>query len=112
MASCRKHRTTNRPARDRRAVSQSRAGHFCSKNNNHAVYAAHLIHPEFLNGIGGNHTALSDDDLLEVFVDTFLLAVISQTRQFGDPFSDVYDKAKHCCFEYISSISFPEKRSG
>ena len=87
-------------------------GSLLFKKNNHAVYAAHLIHPEFLNGIGANHAALSDYDLLEVFADTFLLDVLSQTREFGNPFPEVDDKTKRCCFEYISSISFPEKRSG
>lgn len=67
---------------------------------------------EFLNGIGAHHAVLSDDDLLEVFADTFLLAVISRTREFGDPFPEVDDRTKRCCFEYISSLSFSEKRCG
>lgn len=44
---------------------------------------------------------LTTAQLRELFADTFLLAVISQTVEFGDPFPDISPQRKQACYEYI-----------
>lgn len=44
---------------------------------------------------------LTTAQLRELFADTFLLAVISQSIEFEDPFPDISPQRKQTCYEYI-----------
>lgn len=57
-----------------------------------------------LNSLGANYSNLSEAELLEVFADTFLLAVIYKTKEFGDPFPEIDDNSKERCYSYICDI--------
>ena len=57
-----------------------------------------------LNSIGADYTNLCETDLIEVFADTFLLAVVHKTKAFGDPFPEINDAIKRTCFQYISNL--------
>ncbi len=43
-------------------------------------------------------------DLLEAFADTFLLAAIYKAKEFGDPFPEISENTKECCYSYIYNI--------
>lgn len=55
-----------------------------------------------LDSLGADHSNLSESDLLEVFADTFLLAVIHKTKEFGDPYPEISDIIKAHCYNYIT----------
>lgn len=57
-----------------------------------------------LDSIGADYTNLSEADLLEVFADTFLLAVTHKTKEFGDAFPEITDETKQLCFCYIQNL--------
>lgn len=57
-----------------------------------------------LDNLGADYSHLSNADLLEVFADTFLLAVIHKTKEFGDPFPEIPDTTKQLCFDYITAL--------
>ena len=57
-----------------------------------------------LDSIGADYTNLSEADLLEVFADTFLLAVIHKTKEFGDPFPEISANTKMHCYNYITNL--------
>lgn len=57
-----------------------------------------------LNSLGADYSNLSETDLLEVFADTFLLAVIYKTEEFGDPFPEIAENTKELCYSYIYNI--------
>lgn len=57
-----------------------------------------------LNSLGADDSYLSEADLLEVFADTFLLAVIYKTKEFGDPFPEIDESTKGLCYSYIYNI--------
>lgn len=57
-----------------------------------------------LDSIGADYTNLCETDLIEVFADTFLLAVVHKTKAFGDPFPEINDATKRTCFQYISNL--------
>ena len=57
-----------------------------------------------LNSLGADDSNLSEADLLEVFADTFLLAVIYKTKEFGDPFPEIAENTKERCYSYICNI--------
>lgn len=57
-----------------------------------------------LDSLDADHSNLSEADLLEVFADTFLLAVIHKTKEFGDPFMEIPEDTKACCYYYICNI--------
>lgn len=57
-----------------------------------------------LDRLGADYTNLDETDLLEVFADTFLLAVIHKTKEFGDPFPEISDITKQLCFDYITAL--------
>ena len=56
---------------------------------------------EHLLGLGIDCRKLTTAQLRELFADTFLLAVISQTIEFEDPFPDISPQRKQACYEYI-----------
>ena len=58
----------------------------------------------FLRQLGADDTNASDADMLELFADTFLLAVIHKTKEFGDPFPEISEKIKEHCYSYIRNI--------
>lgn len=62
---------------------------------------------EFLRQLGADDTNASEADLLEVFADTFLLAVIYKTKEFGDPFPETSESTKKRCYSYIRNILSP-----
>ena len=55
-----------------------------------------------LENLGADYSDLSEADLLEVFADTFLLAVIHKTKEFGDPYPEIRDTIKAHCYNYIA----------
>ena len=55
-----------------------------------------------LDNLGADYSDLSNADLLEVFADTFLLAVIHKTKEFGDPYPEIRDTIKAHCYNYIA----------
>ncbi len=57
--------------------------------------------PQFLNSIGADVEKLSSAQLLELFADTFLIAVTSRAKDFGDPFPEIKHDVKHRCFSYM-----------
>lgn len=57
-----------------------------------------------LDNLGADYSNLSNADLLEVFADTFLLSVIHKTKEFGDPFIEIPEDTKACCYYYICNI--------
>lgn len=57
-----------------------------------------------LDNLGADHSNMSEADLLEVFADTFLLAVIHKTKEFGDPFPEITGKTNQHCFNYIAAL--------
>lgn len=59
---------------------------------------------EFLRQLGADYANASEADLLEVFADTFLLAVIHKAKDFGDPFPEISESIKKCCYSYIYDI--------
>ena len=58
----------------------------------------------FLRQLGADDTNASDADMIELFADTFLLAVIHKTKEFGDPFPEISEKIKEHCYSYIRNI--------
>lgn len=58
----------------------------------------------FLCQLGADYVNASEADLLEVFADTFLLAVIHKTKEFGDPFPEISDTIKAHCYKYIFTL--------
>lgn len=58
----------------------------------------------FLRQLDADDTNASEEDLLEVFADTFLLAVIHKTKEFGDPFPEISENTKKHCYSYIRNI--------
>lgn len=58
----------------------------------------------FLRQLGADDTNASDADMLELFADTFLLAVIHKTKEFGDPFPEISESTKKRCYSYIYNI--------
>ena len=59
---------------------------------------------DFLRQLGADDTNASEADLLEVFADTFLLAVINKTKEFGDPFPEIDENTKERCYSYIRNV--------
>ena len=57
-----------------------------------------------LNSLEADYSNLSGADLLEVFADTFLLAVIHKTKEFGNPFPEIPESTKERCYSYIRNI--------
>ncbi len=57
--------------------------------------------PRFLNSIGADIEKLSSAQLLELFADTFLIAVTSRVKDFGDPFPEIKQDVKRFCFSYM-----------
>jgi len=55
----------------------------------------------YLLSLGIDCSRLTVAQLQELFADTFLLAVISQTVEFEDPFPDISPQRKQACYEYI-----------
>lgn len=55
----------------------------------------------FLNFIGANVEKLSSVQMLELFADTFLIAVCSQANGLGDPFPEIKQDVKRLCFSYM-----------
>lgn len=60
--------------------------------------------PLFLDKIGADYRPLSQGQLLELFADTFLIAVTFQARLFGDPFPEIPNTVKQGCLEYIRQL--------
>lgn len=58
----------------------------------------------FLRQLGADYANASEADLLEVFADTFLLAVIHKTKEFGDPFPEISENTKERSYSYIRNI--------
>ena len=58
----------------------------------------------FLHQLSADNVNASESDLLEVFADTFLLAVIHKTKEFGDPFPEISEHTKKRCYSYIYNI--------
>lgn len=58
----------------------------------------------YLKGIGTDPDTLNSEDVLEVFADTFLLAVLYKTKEFGDPFPDIDEATKEICYTYIKTL--------
>ena len=58
----------------------------------------------FLRQLGADDTNASKADSLEVFADTFLLAVVYKTKEFGDPFPEISESTKKRCYSYIYNI--------
>lgn len=56
---------------------------------------------QFLRAIGADVARLSDRQLLELFADTFLIAVTFQAKELGDPFPEIEDNVKQMCFTYM-----------
>lgn len=61
----------------------------------------------YLKSIGAHPEDLNDGDLLEVFADTFLLAVVHKTKELGDPFPMIDENTKALCYAYIASLFSP-----
>lgn len=57
--------------------------------------------PRFLCSIGADVETLSAAQLLELFADTFLIAVTSQIKDFGDPFPEIKQDIKRFYFSYM-----------
>lgn len=57
--------------------------------------------PRFLRSIGADVEKLSSTQLLELFADTFLIAVTSQAKEFDDPFPEIEIDVKQLCFSYM-----------
>jgi len=55
----------------------------------------------YLLSLGIDCSRLTVAQLQELFADTLLLAVISQTVEFEDPFPDISPQRKQACYEYI-----------
>lgn len=64
-----------------------------------------LSFKEYLCRLGTDCSRLSDKQLREIFADTFMLAVISQTDRFGDPLPQISIAAKQMCFRYIAQLA-------
>ncbi len=58
----------------------------------------------YLESIGAYPEKLSNVDLLEIFADTFLLAVVHKTKLFGDPFPEITEDTKELCYLYIYNL--------
>lgn len=59
---------------------------------------------QYLNVLGVDTAKLSPEQLPELFADAFLMAVISQCNDIGDPFPEVAAGIKQLCFSYISRL--------
>lgn len=59
---------------------------------------------DFLRQLGADYANASDADMLEVFADTFLLAVIHKMKEFGDPFPEISENTKERCYSYICNM--------
>lgn len=59
---------------------------------------------EYLSQLGTDCSKLSNTQLQEVFADTFMLALASQTNTYGDPLPQVTATTKQKCFEYIKQL--------
>ncbi|HIS59560.1 MAG TPA: hypothetical protein IAC17_03855 [Candidatus Faecousia faecipullorum] len=59
---------------------------------------------DFLRQLGADYSRLSNADMLEVFADTFLLAVIHKTKEFGNPFPEIDENTHERCYSYIRHI--------
>ncbi len=57
--------------------------------------------PRFLRSMGADAEKLSSAQLLELFTDSFLIAVSSQIKDFGDPFPEIKQNVKRLCFSYM-----------
>ncbi len=73
--------------------------HFCLTGELYKVPESFYGH---LENLGADYSDLSNEDLLEVFADTFLLAVIHKTKEFGDPYPEIRDTIKAHCYNYIA----------
>lgn len=63
-----------------------------------------LSFKEYLARLGTDCSGLSDEQLREVFADTFVLAFFSINSMLIDPYPNISHNAKHLCFNYIQSL--------
>lgn len=75
--------------------------HFCLTGELYEIPESFYGH---LDNLSANYSNLSNADLLEVFADTFLLAVTHKTKEFGDPFPEIPDTTKLLCFDSITTL--------
>ena len=59
---------------------------------------------EYLSQLGTDCSELTTAQLQEVFADTFMLAVISQTSAASDPLPQIAAEVKQKCFQYIDQL--------
>ena len=59
---------------------------------------------EYLSQLGTDCSELTTEQLQEVFADTFMLAVISQTSAASDPLPQIAAEVKQKCFQYIGQL--------
>ena len=59
---------------------------------------------KYLSQLGTDCVQLTTTQLQEIFADTFMLAVISQTPIYGDPLPQIPIAAKQTCLRYIKQL--------
>lgn len=73
----------------------------------HMAYTGTIceVPPSFRNHLSDvgvrNLENRTDAELLEIFADTFLIAVTTLTTEFGDPFPEIQPAVKFLCAEYM-----------